>query len=143
MYHPRLKGTHYAMGQKMVNIFKRCNVKFPIRLDPFQMEFGKKSGMILKQFFPEAAEIKGITDVLGYTNELFSSWLLCMGCCLDIDWGDPTEVRGCTAFSFEYNNQVCHGRNNDLSQFLKKTSKNEYYEPENKNSSNYLRIAAP
>jgi predicted choloylglycine hydrolase len=123
------------MGQKMGNIFKRCNVKFPIRLDPFQMEFGKKSGIILQQFFPEAAaEIKGITDVLGYDNELFTSWMMCMGCCLGIDQGGPTEVRGCTAFSFEHNNQVYHARNNDLPPFLKKTSKSEYYKPENKNS---------
>ena len=65
------------MGLKMGNILKKCNVQFPIKLDPFQTEFGKESGKMLKQFFPEAsAEIKGITDVIGYDNELFTSWMM-------------------------------------------------------------------
>lgn len=69
MYHPRFKGNHYKMGQKMGNIFKTNNVKFPIKLDSFQTQFGKESGILLKKYFPEAAaEIKGITDVIGYDN---------------------------------------------------------------------------
>lgn len=69
------------MGQKMGNIFKKYNTKFPIKLDPFQTRSGKESTRLLKQFFPEAAdEIKGITDVLGINNEVFASWMMCMGC---------------------------------------------------------------
>jgi len=133
MYHPRFKGNHYIMGQKMGNIFKKGNVQFPMKLDPFQAEFGKESGMLLTQFFPEAAaEIKGITDVIGYDKELFTSWLMCMGCCLDIHNGSCVEVRGCTAFSFVHNGQVYHGRDNDLPPFLKEISKSIYYKPENK-----------
>jgi len=30
MYHPRLKGKHYEIGQKMGFIFKKYNAKFPI-----------------------------------------------------------------------------------------------------------------
>ena len=81
MYHPRFKGNHYEMGQKMGNIFKRYHAQFPIKLDPFQIKFGKESGILLKQYFPEAAaEVKGITDSIGYDYELFTSWMMCMGC---------------------------------------------------------------
>ena len=48
MYHPRFKGNHYEMGQKMGNIFKRHHAQFPIKLDPFQIKFGKESGILLK-----------------------------------------------------------------------------------------------
>ena len=133
MYHPRFKGNHYVMGQKMGSIFKKCNAQFPISLDPFQTKFGKESGKLLKQYFPEAAaEIMGITDVIGYDNELFTSWMMCMGCCLDIQDGDCVEVRGCTAFSFVHDHQVYYGRDNDLPPFLKEISKSVYYKPENK-----------
>jgi len=134
MYHPRLKGSPYAMGQKMGNIFKTSGTHFPIHLDPFQHEFGKKSGKILKQYFPEAAEeIRGITDVIGIDNELFTAWMMCMGCCLDPHEDDSVEVRGCTAFSFVYNGQVIYGRNNDLPPFLGPISKSIYYQPAQKN----------
>ena len=74
MYHPRFKDNHYVMGQKMGSIFIKCNAQFPIKLDPFQTEFGRESGKLLKQFFPEATEeIKGVTDVMGINNELFTS----------------------------------------------------------------------
>lgn len=135
MYHPGFRGNHYEMGQKMGKIFKKCNARFPIDLDPFQKKFGKQSGKLLKQFFPEAAaEIKGITDIIGYNNELFTSWMMCMGCCLDINDGNCIETRGCTAFSFTYNDQVYYARNNDLPPFLKKISKSIHYKPENKYS---------
>jgi predicted choloylglycine hydrolase len=133
MYHPRFKGNHYEMGQKMGNIFKRYHARFPIKLDPFQIKFGKESGILLKQIFPEAAaEIKGITDSIGYDYELFTSWMMCMGCCLDLDDGSCLEVRGCTAFSFVHGAQVYHGRDNDLPPYLKQVSKSIYYQPENK-----------
>jgi predicted choloylglycine hydrolase len=121
------------MGQKMGNIFKKCKAQFPINLDSFQIKFGRESGKVLKQYFPEAAEeIKGITDVIGYDNELFTSWMMCMGCCLDIHDGNSVEVRGCTAFSFVHNDRVYYGRDNDLPPFLEKISKSVYYRPENK-----------
>ena len=135
MYHPRFKGNHYVMGQKMGSIFIKCNAQFPIKIDPFQTEFGRESGKLLKQFFPEATEeIKGITDVMGIDNEIFTSWMMCMGCCLDLQEGNSVEVRGCTAFSFVHNDQVYYARNNDLPPFLKKISKSIYYRPENKMS---------
>ncbi|QTL97793.1 acyl-CoA--6-aminopenicillanic acid acyl-transferase [Iocasia frigidifontis] len=134
MYHPRLKGRHYEMGKKMGNVFKKYNTKFPINLDSFQIEFGKESGKLLKQYFPEAAaEIKGITDVIDYNNELFTAWIMCMGCCLDIDDGNSVEVKGCTAFSFMYNGDIYYARNSDLPPFLRKISKSIYYRPENGN----------
>jgi hypothetical protein len=125
MYHPRFKGSHYEMGQKMGNIFKNCNAQFPLNLDSFQKEFRKESGKLLKQYFPEAAEeIKGITDITGYDNELFTSWMMCMGCCLyNLEDVNCAEVRGCTAFSFRHDGRVYHGRDNDLPVFLKKVRK--------------------
>ncbi len=135
MYHPRLKGSHYEMGQKMGVVFKKFNVKFPINLDSFQIKFGRESGKLLKKFFPEAAEeIKGVTDAIGYDNELFTSWMMCMGCCLDISEGGSAEARGCTLFSFTHKGRIIHARNNDLPPFLKKVSKSELYMPDGKNS---------
>jgi len=97
------------------------------------IRFGKESGILLKQYFPEAAaEIKGITDIIGYDYELFTSWMMCMGCCHTIDDVNCVEVRGCTAFSFVHGGQVYHGRDNDLPPFLKQVSKSIYYQPENK-----------
>ncbi|PKO19297.1 MAG: acyl-CoA--6-aminopenicillanic acid acyl-transferase [Chloroflexi bacterium HGW-Chloroflexi-10] len=133
MYHPRFMGKPYLMGQKMGNIFRKANVQFPIRLDAFQSEFGRESGKLLKAYFPEAAEeIRGITDVTGYDNELFTSWMMCMGCCLYTAEDDCVEVRGCTAFSFAHAGQVYYGRDNDLPPYLGRVSKSVYYRPENK-----------
>jgi predicted choloylglycine hydrolase len=135
MYHPRFRGSHYAMGQKMGKIFKRYDAHFPIQLDSFQTEFGKQSGMLLREFFPEAAaEIKGITDMIGYNNELFTSWMMCMGCCLDLRDAHFRDVRGCTAFSFVHGRQIYYARNNDLPPFLKRISKSIYYQPQDGNS---------
>ncbi len=136
MYHPRFKGNHYEMGKKMGKIFKNENVQFPIKLDSLQTEYGRESGKLLKKYFPEAAEeIKGITDVIGYDNEQFTSWLMCMGCCMyNLEESNSVEVRGCTAFSFTHNGGIFYGRDNDLPPFLKKPSKSVYYKPENKNS---------
>jgi predicted choloylglycine hydrolase len=136
MYHPRFKGRHYEMGLKFGNILKKANITFPIRLDKFQLEFGRKSSRLLKKYFPEAAEeIRGITDVICCNNEAFSAWMMCMGCCLyNLEDENNIEVRGCTAFSFEHNNRVYYGRDNDLPPFLKKGSKSICYQPENVNS---------
>ncbi|MGE5680435.1 MAG: C45 family autoproteolytic acyltransferase/hydrolase, partial [Bacillota bacterium] len=135
MYHPRLKGSHYDMGRKMGTIFISCNAQFPIRLDKFQMEFGRESRRLLKEFFPGAAEeIRGITDVIGYDTEIFTSWMMCMGCCMyNIDEYVSVEVKGCTAFSFMRNGKVYYARNNDLPPFLKGVCKSEYYAPERSN----------
>ena len=114
----------------MGNIFIKYNTHFPIKLDPFQTKFGRESGKLLKEFFPEATEeIKGVIDVMGIDNELLTSWMMCMGCCLDLQEGNSVEVRGCTAFSFVHNDQVYYARNNDLPLFLKKISKSIYYQP--------------
>ena len=119
----------------MVNIFKKNNARFPIKLDPFQTKHGRECGELLKKHFPEAAEeIQGVTDTIGYDNDVFTSWMMCMGSCLDIDNGDCVEVRGCTAFSFTHNDQIYHARNNDLPPFLKNISKSVYYRPQYGNS---------
>jgi predicted choloylglycine hydrolase len=72
MYHWRLKGSHYEMGQKTGRIFLKAGIKFPLeKLDGFQRKIGTASGLVLKEFFPEAAEeIRGITDTVHADNEL-------------------------------------------------------------------------
>ena len=101
MYHWRLKGAPVEIGTRIGNIFKRCNAEFPIVLDDFQMNYGIESGKLLKEYFSEAYdEVKAITDVIGYPHDKFLVWMMCMGCCLDIDENRCAEVRGCTAFAF-------------------------------------------
>ena len=131
MYHWRLKGSPYEIGTKIGNIFKRCKAEFPIVLDDFQLNYGIESGKLLKQCFPEAyEEVKAITDTIGCPNEQFLAWLMCMGCCLDIDENKCAEVRGCTAFAFTCGEETYYARTNDLPPFLKKISKSILYQPE-------------
>ncbi|QTQ11015.1 acyl-CoA--6-aminopenicillanic acid acyl-transferase [Treponema parvum] len=136
MYHLRLKGSHYEMGQKLGRIFLKAGIKFPLeKLDGLQRKIGTASGLVLKEFFPEAAEeIRGITDTVHADNQLFTAWLMCMGCCLyNLDESWTAEARGCTAFAFSYGTEVYYGRNNDLAPFLHKGSKRILYAPENGN----------
>lgn len=43
MYHLRLKGDYYQMGVKRGNIFQKAHISFPLQLDDFQLEHGKRS----------------------------------------------------------------------------------------------------
>lgn len=138
MYHLRLKGSHYQMGVKRGNIFKKANISFPLLLDDFQLQHGKESEIILKEFFPEVCEeIRGVTDTIGEDYMKFVSWMLCMGCCMyNLENNFPLEIRGCTAFAFSKGEFVIYGRNNDLPPYLKDGSKSEIYAPENGNKFN-------
>ena len=79
MYHLRLKGEHYQMGVKRGLIFQKAKMAFPLHLDKFQIEHGKASEKILKEFFPEVCEeILGISDTMGIDYLPFASWMLCM-----------------------------------------------------------------
>ena len=102
MYHLRLKGSHYEMGVKRGKIFNRGRVSFPLRLDAFQLEHGRKSEKILRSFFPEVCEeIRGVSDTAGADYLYFASWMLCMGCCMyNLEQNIPVEIRGCTAFAY-------------------------------------------
>lgn len=135
MYHPRLKGKHYDMGCRMGEIFTRANARFPLNLDTFQSEYGRRSVAILRDIFPEAAEeISGITDTIGIDYVRFASWMMCMGCCMyNLSESDSAEIRGCTAFSFTHNGGVFYARDNDLPPFLGRMSKAFLYAPEGGN----------
>lgn len=135
MYHLRLKGGHYEMGVKRGKIFQRSNISFPLHLDHFQLEHGRKSEQILKDYFPEVCEeIKGVSDTIGVDYLSFVSWMLCMGCCMyNLEDNIPIEIRGCTAFAYSKDNRVIYGRNNDLPPFLKNGCKSEIYAPSNGN----------
>ena len=138
MYHLRLKGDHYQMGVKRGTIFQKCKISFPLHLDEFQLEHGKQSEKILKDFFPEVcAEIKGVSDTIGADYNIFASWMLCMGCCMyNLEENIPVEIRGCTAFAYAKGGRVIYGRNNDLPPYLRNGSKSEIYAPLNGNRFN-------
>lgn len=138
MYHLRLKGGHYQMGVKQGKIFQKSNITFPLHLDKFQLEYGKRSEKILKKFFPEVCEeIRGVSDTIGVDYMTFVSWLLCMGCCMyNLEDNIPVEIRGCTAFAYCKNGNIIYGRNNDLPPYLKNGSKSELYSPSNGNRFN-------
>lgn len=138
MYHLRLKGDHYQMGVKRGMIFQKSNITFPLHLDDFQLEHGKNSERILKEFFPEVCEeIRGVSDTVSVDYQVFTSWLLCMGCCMyNLEVNIPAEIRGCTAFAYSKDNRVIYGRNNDLPPYLKDGSKSELYSPSNGNRFN-------
>ena len=135
MYHLRLKGDHYEMGVKRGRIFEKGRIFFPLRLDGFQLEYGKQSEKVLRAFFPEVCEeIRGVSDTIGADYLQFASWMLCMGCCMyNLDKNVPFEIRGCTAFAFEQNGTLLYGRNNDLPPYLREGSKSEIYAPNNGN----------
>lgn len=138
MYHLRLKGDYYQMGVKRGKIFQKCKISFPLHLDQFQLEHGKQSEKILKDYFPEVcAEIKGVSDTIGTDYDTFVSWMLCMGCCMyNLEENIPVEIRGCTAFAYAKGGLVIYGRNNDLPPYLRNGSKSEIYAPLNRNRFN-------
>ncbi len=129
MYHLRLKGTHYEIGIKRGNIFNKCQIKFPLKMDEFQLKHGIESEKILQKYFPEIiSEVKGITDTIKVDYINFMSWLLAMGCCMyNLKDNRPFEIKGCTAFVVKKDNKLYYGRNNDLPPFLEKGSKSEIY----------------
>lgn len=131
MYHLRLKGEHYQMGVKRGLIFQKAKMAFPLHLDKFQIEHGKASEKILKEFFSEVCEeLLGISDTMGIDYLSFASWMLCMGCCMyNLEENIPVEIRGCTAFAFSRNGRIIYGRNNDLPPILSEGSKSEIYAP--------------
>ncbi|MDD4070311.1 MAG: C45 family autoproteolytic acyltransferase/hydrolase [Candidatus Izemoplasmatales bacterium] len=132
MYHMRFSGTHYEAGYIRGNIFKKVGLQFNLKLDDFQLDYGIKSGNILKQYFNEAyEEVRGITDALDVDHKVFLAWMMCMGCCMYNLEDNLPEIRGCTAFCFSQNGEVYYGRNNDLPHFLKKGSQADYYKLKN------------
>lgn len=138
MYHLRFKGNHYNIGVKRGEIFKKCNIYFPLNMDNFQMNHGIESEKILNKYFKEVCEeIKGITDTIEVDYYKFISWLLAMGCCMyNLEDNFPLEIRGCTAFVINYKNHMYYARNNDLPPYLKEGSKSEIYKITNKNKFN-------
>lgn len=135
MYYLKLEGSHYQMGVKRGKEFRANGITFPLHLDEFQLEHGRKSEQILKDFFPEVCEeIQGVSDTIGVSYSPFASWLLCMGCCMyNLKENIPVEIRGCTAFAYHMGEEIIYGRNNDLPPYLKDGSKSEIYAPLNGN----------
>lgn len=120
------------MGVKRGKIFSRGGISFPLHLDGFQLEHGRESEKILRNFFPEVCEeIRGVSDTVGADYQDLASWMLCMGCCMyNLEQNIPVEIRGCTAFAYVKGESVLYGRNNDLPPYLQKGSKSEIYAPD-------------
>lgn len=125
------KGDYFQMGVERGTLLKRNGITFPLRLDRFQLDHGKRSEAILRHFFPEVcAEIRGVSEATGTDYAALASWLLCMGCCMyNLEDNLPTEIRGCTAFAHSNGSCTLYGRNNDLPPYLKQASKSELYLP--------------
>ncbi len=138
MYHLALQGDHYQMGVTQGTLFKRNGIRFPLRLDSFQLEHGRRSERILRERFPEAcAEMRGVSDAIGMDFTSFAAWMLCMGCCMyNLEENVPVEVRGCTAFAYAKGGRLIYGRNNDLPPYLRDGSKSVLYAPRGGNSFN-------
>lgn len=132
MNHFTLKGSHYEMGVQRGRSFQQAGLAFPLHLDSFQLAHGKKSGQLLKEYYPEVCrEIRGVCDTIGADYETFTSWLLCMGCCMyNLEQNIPVEIRGCTAFAYEKDGRVIYGRNNDLPPYLRDHCSTELYMPD-------------
>lgn len=80
MYHLRLKGRPLSDGVKRGKIFQKNNIIFPLHLDNFQLEHGRKSEQILKEFFPEVCEeIRGVSR--------YSRCQLSILCIMDVMYG--------------------------------------------------------
>lgn len=135
MYHLRLKGSHYQMGVKRGTVFQKSGISFPLHLDKFQLQHGAESEKKLREFFPEVCEeIRGLCNTIGADYLQFSSWMLCMGCCMyNLEDNIPAEIRGCTAFAYTKDGKIIYGRNNDLPPCLRDGSKSEIYAPEGGN----------
>jgi len=86
MYLRRLNGSHYEMGQKMGNIFKKSKAKSPVYLDSFQSEFGRESALLLKKYFTETEEeIRGKYGfICQYKKELN----------FDTNWSSVFDITG-------------------------------------------------
>lgn len=56
MYHLRFKGSHYEIGVKRGNIFKKYNISFPLNIDSFQMNHGTRSAKILRKYFSKVCD---------------------------------------------------------------------------------------
>lgn len=88
------KGDYFQMGVERGTLLKRNGITFPLRLDRFQLEHGKRSEAILRHFFPEVcAEIRGVSEATGTDYAALASWLLCMGCCMyNLEDNLPTVI---------------------------------------------------
>lgn len=60
--------------------FSKSRITFPLHLDSFQLEHGRKSEQILKDFFPEVCEeIRGVSDTVGVSYSIL--------CVMDVMYG--------------------------------------------------------
>ena len=127
MYHPRLKGTHYEMGQHYASIIYKNGFRISQlpKLTGKAIDFGKKSEIIVKKFYPEILEeVKGFADGCKGSYDFLVSFLLNIG--ID-EFGAPK----CSVFAVNNGSNVIFGRNHDFYPEFKKTTESVLVSPQN------------
>lgn len=125
MYHPRLQGSHYAMGYHYGELMHKKGVTLNnvMQLTEEQLEFGKTSLKICEKYVPNiCAEIKGFSEGLKCSFESLASWLLTL-----YNFGD---IHGCTCFCFISQDKTILGRNSDMFPGMKNTCESILYRPD-------------
>lgn len=124
MYHPRLQGSHYEMGNHYGNLLYKNGVRFDglLALDENQLLSGLESEAICTSVYPEITEeIRGMADGLRISYNTFAAFLLQLG-----SFG---EAYGCTCFCFQAGEDIIFARNHDMFTQFKSTTESCLYRP--------------
>ena len=106
MYHPRLRGDYYEVGNHYGSILYKNGFRFP-DVSEEKIEFGLKSIPFLQDFYPEIIEeIKGFSDACHVPYEQVCSFLLSIGIF-------DTNAQ-CSIFASFQNGEMIVGRNYDM-----------------------------
>lgn len=112
MYHPRLKGNYYEMGNRYGGLIYKKGFRFP-KVSKEKLEYGRECTPILFDFYPEVIEeIKGFADGCQVTYEEVSSFLFSIGV-----FDMPAQ---CSIFATYNGSEMLMGRNFDMTLDLKK-----------------------
>lgn len=124
MYHPRLQGNHYELGNHYGNLLYKKGVQFDgfFKLEEEQLRYGLESEAICKAVYPEITEeIRGMADGLRISYDTFAAFLLNLGV-----FG---ESYGCTCFCFQVGEEIIFARNHDMFTQFKSTTESCLYRP--------------
>lgn len=124
MYHPRLRGNYYDVGQHYGSLLYKNGFRFP-EVSKEKIEFGEKSLPFLQTFYPEIIdEIKGFAEACHVSFEQVGSFLLSIGIF-------DTNAQ-CSIFASCQNGEMIVGRNYDMLLNVKKFTESSLVCMENK-----------
>lgn len=124
MYHPRLKGSYTEMGKKYGALLHKNGFIFPNVSDD-QIEFGRNSYSILKDFYPDVCE-----EIQAFSEEVKVSEIEVAAFLLSI--GVMSNVGQCSILAANTKNGVIFGRNYDFLLRFKKFTESSLICPDNK-----------